>query len=109
ARIGCPRTVNAKLPFVIELNLQHSEGLRGALDQLHRDWESANLPGPPPPPTADIYCQARLTINQVQALVDVDLQIPNASLRALYRIWPDFPVQALIDKSSITVKADAAR
>jgi serine protease AprX len=29
--------------------------------------------------------------------------------RAIYRIWPDFPVSALITKSISTVKADAAR
>ena len=29
--------------------------------------------------------------------------------RTIYRIWPDFPVRALINKSIATVKADAAR
>lgn len=29
--------------------------------------------------------------------------------RAIYRIWPDFPIRPLISKSIITVKADAAR
>ena len=29
--------------------------------------------------------------------------------RAIYRIWPDFPIKALISKSISTVKADAAR
>ena len=28
--------------------------------------------------------------------------------RAIYKIWPDFPVEALIDRSTTTVKADAA-
>src|SRR4030095_9204977 len=32
-----------------------------------------------------------------------------SSRRALYRIWPDFPVKGLITKSISTVKADAAR
>src|SRR6202043_731965 len=31
------------------------------------------------------------------------------SYRAIYRIWPDFEVTALINKSIATVKADAAR
>ncbi len=30
-------------------------------------------------------------------------------VRAIYKVWPDFPVKALIDKSVRTVKADAAR
>ena len=29
-------------------------------------------------------------------------------LRSVYRIWPDFPVRPLIDRSVVTVKADAA-
>jgi serine protease AprX len=37
-----------------------------------------------------------------------DMSIPRAH-RAIYRIWPDFPVRALINKSVSTVKADAAR
>jgi serine protease AprX len=34
---------------------------------------------------------------------------PGISHRAIYRIWPDFPVTALINRSIATVKADAAR
>jgi serine protease AprX len=34
---------------------------------------------------------------------------PSTSNRAIYRIWPDFEVTALINKSIATVKADAAR
>lgn len=30
-------------------------------------------------------------------------------LHAIYKVWPDFPVKALIDRSLRTVKADAAR
>jgi serine protease AprX len=33
----------------------------------------------------------------------------SVSHRAIYRIWPDFPVKGLITKSLSTVKADAAR
>lgn len=34
---------------------------------------------------------------------------PRTSRRAIYRIWPDFPVHALLTSSVRTVKADAAR
>jgi serine protease AprX len=33
---------------------------------------------------------------------------PDCEKRAIYRIWPDFPVKALLHKSISTVKADAA-
>jgi subtilisin family serine protease len=45
----------------------------------------------------------------VKALVQEDMAAASASARAIYRIWPDFPVEPLIDKSCSTVKADAAR
>jgi serine protease AprX len=51
----------------------------------------------------------------IQELVRLDSLKPDgtpgatASERALYRIWPDFPVHGLTNKSISTVKADAAR
>lgn len=96
------------LPIVIELNLQHTLGLSGAEEQLGRDWQHAEIGGEPPKPTSDIYCRADLSLRQVKKLVEVDLRLPPPD-RALYRIWPDFPVQPLIDVSCSTVKADAAR
>jgi serine protease AprX len=35
--------------------------------------------------------------------------LPKTSYRTIYRIWPDFEITALINKSISTVKADAAR
>lgn len=40
---------------------------------------------------------------------DTPQQGDSVSKRAIYRIWPDFPVKPLILKSISTVKADAAR
>lgn len=108
AGMGLPVTDDEPLPVVIELNLQHARGLPGAVSQLQADWAAA-IGGSPPPQTADIYCRADLTIHQVQALVSTDLGTRDPSDRAIYRIWPDFPVQPLIDRSCSTVKADAAR
>lgn len=106
--MGLPTGEDEPLPVVIELNLQHARGLPGAVSQLQTDWGSA-IGGSPPGQTADIYCRADLTINQVKALVTADLATTDPSERAIYRIWPDFPIQPLIDKSCSTVKADAAR
>ena len=97
------------LPVVIELNLQHARGLSGAVDQLQQDWAAAGIAGSPPPPTSDIYCRADLSLQEVKRLVQEDLKASAASERGLYRVWPDFPVQPLIDISCSTVKADAAR
>src|SRR4029453_4919572 len=42
-------------------------------------------------------------------LVEADQRQEDAARRAIYRVWPDFPVHPLIDASCATVKADAAR
>jgi serine protease AprX len=63
------------------------------------------------------YLFAKLDADVIQALVRRD-SAPKSEFkgkkirgnpRAIYHIWPDFPVRALIDSSIRTVKADAAR
>jgi serine protease AprX len=107
--MGLSTADDAPLPVVIELNLQHASALGGAVEQLKAAWQSASIGGSPPTPTAEIYCRTDLTLQQVRALVAADLAVTDRSRRAIYRVWPDFPVQPLIDKSCSTVKADAAR
>jgi subtilisin family serine protease len=71
---------------------------------------------------SDQYVFATLTGAAIRTLVRLDNQQTRAGTRALsstpgaastpraiYRIWPDFPLKALIIKSISTVKADAAR
>jgi serine protease AprX len=55
------------------------------------------------------YLFAVLDGRAIQELVRRDNHDKPSSRRALYRIWPDFPVKGLITKSISTVKADAAR
>jgi hypothetical protein len=53
----------------------------------------------------------------IRGLVKIDNEEPKVSdapggravQRAIYRIWPDFKIQALINRTVATVKADAAR
>ena len=63
------------------------------------------------------YLFARLEVPVIRGLVRIDNEErktsddPGARLRqrAIYRIWPDFKINALINRSLATVKADAAR
>jgi serine protease AprX len=57
------------------------------------------------------YVAAKLTEDEIIRVVrrDVDQADNEWSRRRIYRVWPDFEVSACLTKSTMTVKADAAR
>ncbi len=61
------------------------------------------------------YLFGRLSGKAIRRLVQLDdplskdVNHPKGQKRAIYRIWPDFRVNGLINRSVSTVKADAAR
>jgi serine protease AprX len=110
-RMGFSPHDDVPIPVVVELNLRHRAGLSGARERFLALYQ--RIPGDPPPldpePVADTYYPCRLTIDQIRALVAADMEGDDPPGSAIYRIWPDFPVSPLIDRSTATVKADAAR
>ena len=109
-RLGFPAGESEPLPVVIELNLRHHEGLTGATRRFLALYQG--LPerlDPEPELVAETYYRCRLSVEQVRALVAADMVDTDPARTALYRIWPDFPVNPLIDLSCSTVKADAGR
>jgi serine protease AprX len=108
-RIGFDPSPAAPIPVVVELNLRHRDGLAGAAEQFLAHYAATLPDAPTPDRVADTYFRCELTEAQILRLVEADQRQEDASRRAIYRVWPDFPVQALIDASSATVKADAAR
>ena len=108
-RIGFDPSPEAPIPVVVELNLRHRNGLQGAADQFIAQYRDA-LPGAPEPDrVADTYYRCELTEAALLDLVEEDQRQEDPARRAIYRVWPDFPVRPLIDLSCATVKADAAR
>lgn len=60
------------------------------------------------------YLFGRLTGREIRWLVKLDTEarqkaVGNAKKRAIYHVWPDFEIDAMISRSIRTVKADAAR
>jgi serine protease AprX len=119
-------------PYVIELNLQHIEGLSGAKAALETRLAALNGDAPAPPRPDYIsktYARCMLTVDEWQRLLVADGEwaakeaqdasnslesppsgptIDSMRYRAIYKLWPDFPVQSQIYRSVATVKADAA-
>ena len=130
------RTDDDRGPYVIELNLQHIEGLPGAitaLDGLLNELDS-NGRGPSKADyISKTYARVLLTLAEWQELLVQDgrqaEQLATESTermvaegsraaggpgldpmryRAIYKLWPDFPVYSQIYRSVATIKSDAA-
>lgn len=108
-RIGLDPRDDVPLNVVVELNLSHTKGLTEAKQTFLGHWRTVLPDAPDPRLVADTYFQCHLSVDQVRELVREDLGIADPARRAIYRIWPDFPVKPLIYASRTTVKADAAR
>lgn len=120
---------------IIDLNLEYKGGRDSArnkvealIDQLRPNFPQTQLLVRDPQPPQYVF--ARMTGPAIRELVRLDdpgpattaravgdaasaptvsPRDPTTPERAIYRVWPDFDVEALITKSVSTVKADAAR
>ncbi|MDQ3702348.1 MAG: S8 family peptidase [Chloroflexota bacterium] len=108
--VGMPEDEQSRGPVVVELNVRHAAGLPGASERFEALWRSVASAGGAsrPEPVGDTYVRCELSVDEMRALVARDREAAPAQ-RAIYRIWPDFPVKAQIDQSVATIKADAAR
>ena len=112
-------------PYIIELNLQHIGGLTGAafaLREIH--WRSPTTDVSPLVPISKTYVRCELTVPEWKRLLGKDGKraialakaakdagrsgIDAMQYRAIYKLWPDFPVESQIYRSAPTIKADAA-
>jgi len=108
--------------YVIELNVQHLGGLPGAANAFLKLYEevvgklrtpaqarsSRNDPRDHEPlRIAKSYYKCMLRDREWKALVREDESLPIGE-RAIYRLWPDFPVNSLTNRSVSTIKGDAA-
>src|SRR3712207_4429267 len=96
-RIGFDPGPEAPIPVVVELNLRHRDGLEGAAAQFLAHFRDRMGDRPDPERVADTYFRCELTQAEILRLVDADQREPDAANRAIYRVWPDFPVHPLIE------------
>jgi serine protease AprX len=117
-------------PIIIDINLEYQEGRPAARERITQEIADAiQRFGSPDRPAvqqgvnaaktrlSEQYIFAVLEGAVIRGLVKIDNEERKVSdapggravQRAIYRIWPDFKIQALINRSVATVKADAAR
>jgi subtilisin family serine protease len=118
----------APIPIIIDINLEYREGQGAARDRIRQEVAQAIAQfrssakvrqgiNEAKSELSEQYFFASLEARVIRGLVRIDNEErkssdePGARLRqrAIYRIWPDFKINALINKSLATVKADAAR
>ena len=96
--------------YIVELNVEHLGGLPGATSdflKLYNQVVGGVEAAPPPLRIAKSYYRCEFTDEGWRKLVAADEARPRRE-RAIYRLWPDFPVEAHMDRSIATIKADAA-
>jgi serine protease AprX len=96
--------------YMVELNLLYKEGIQEA-SVLFLELYARILPNAPAPvPVSKTYLRCTLSADEWRLLIKADETAAKGDRRAIliYRIWPDFPIRPLVDRSVATVKGDAA-
>ncbi|MBW3655232.1 MAG: S8 family peptidase [Gemmatimonadetes bacterium] len=117
---GWPRPRGRLYPVVIDLNLDYFGGRGGAREQIAtmiRDAATAHGEFRPREDQGIAWQKSRYSQQYLFACLEADViqeivrreKGETSERRAIYRVWPDFPVRALVTRSLSTVKADAAR
>jgi len=96
------------IPVVIELNVAFKGGVAAAYQAFTGLLRSLQM-ADDVPELFDDYVPTRMSITDIQRLVREDAKEPDPIKRAIFRVWPNFPVHPQIDISARTIKADAAR
>jgi subtilisin family serine protease len=94
--------------YMIELNLLYKSGLQGAAKRFQELFQQVVKSEFQPVPVSKTYFRCKMTVRDWRNLIAKDEASGPRRERAIYKLWPDFPVRPLIDRSVTTVKADAA-
>ncbi len=109
-RWGLPASESEPGYYMIELNLQHGAGI-GEAGQKFEKLFAEVVPSQPGTEACKqltkTYYRCLMSVEQWRALIKLDQKSPQTE-HVIYKIWPDFPVKPLIDRSVATIKADAA-
>ena len=107
-RLGLAEGEDEPFWMIFELNLRHAEALEGATRAFFALHGEALGDRPRPQEVTNSYYRSKLSVADARRLVAEDEKRP-FERRCIYRVWPDFPLEALVDRSTPTVKADAAQ
>lgn len=121
-RLGLPAEADtqSRTRMMVELNVGYATGLEGAEQQFEQLWSEVIGADRPPIKVSSSYYAVSASLDEAAQLVQRDQSTSNAltptatptvtapEQRCLYKIWPDFTITRLVDRSVPTIKADAA-
>jgi serine protease AprX len=107
-RLGLPEGDDVAFPIVVELNFRYRQGLAAGAERFHEIYgQVIGDRRQQPYPIDTSYRRCKMSVDDARKLAAEEQDLPFRD-RSIYRIWPDFPIRPLIDRSARTVKADAA-
>jgi serine protease AprX len=107
-RLGLPERNDVPFPIVVELNFRYRQGLAAGAERFREIYgQVIGSRRPEPYPIDTSYRRCKISVDDARRLAAEEQDLPFRD-RSIYRIWPDFPIRPLIDRSARTVKADAA-
>jgi serine protease AprX len=112
--MGVPEDPNEPGRYMVELNILYRGGLRaaaGAFRELYDEVLGTDyVRAHPPIEISKSYFQCWISVEQWRRLLKRDAAVgaKDPGSQVIYKLWPDFKVKALVDRSIATVKADAA-
>lgn len=113
-RLGLPEEndTRTRTRMMVELNLTYATGLSGAEERFKKIWAETIPDSGAPTQVSNSYFAVSASLEEADRLVGRDQheegKVTAPAQRCLYKIWPDFTITRLVDRSLPTVKADAA-
>ena len=112
AALDLPREDDVPGAYMVELNLEYKGGSKEAAEEFKAFYKQVLGDGVaaerPAVYVSKNYFRCRISAKEWMKLVEADELRGGSKDRLIYKIWPDFKLKPLIDRSVATVKADAA-
>jgi serine protease AprX len=111
ANLGLPEDPETPGPYMVELNINYHAGWKEAANEFERFYGLVIGPAAESRPAVYVsknYFRCQISANEWAKLVREDEGRGSQNERLVYKVWPDFRLKPLIDRSIATVKADAA-
>src|SRR5580765_5887158 len=111
ANLGLPEDAETPGPYMVELNINYHGGWKEAAKEFEIFYRRVIGQAAEMRPAVYVsknYYRCQISANEWMKLVREDEARGSQEQRLIYKVWLDFRLKPLIDRSMATVEADAA-